>query len=128
MRRLERVPYGVLAVHYEIRGRVLQQTDQTPLAGLRVEGRVADFGADDFLGTGITGPNGEFVIEFDESRYREWIGDDDPDVYFHVYRCGELTPPRKDRCSGTSRTPRSKPTSWSRSANLPQAGPIATST
>ncbi len=81
---------GVLAVHYEIRGRVLQQTDRTPLAGLRVEGWDADFGADDFLGSAITGPNGEFVIEFDESRYREWIGDHDPDIYFPVYRCGDL--------------------------------------
>jgi FtsP/CotA-like multicopper oxidase with cupredoxin domain len=89
--RLERAsPLGVLAMYYVIRGRVLQETDRAPLAGLRVEAWDADFLADDLLGSAITGANGEFVIEFDESRYREWIGDHDPDIYFRVYRCGDL--------------------------------------
>lgn len=77
-------------MHYEIRGRVLQETDRAAVAGLRVEAWDADFLADDFLGSAISGPDGEFVIEFDESRYREWFGDHEPDIYFKVYRCGDL--------------------------------------
>jgi hypothetical protein len=52
--RPERVPLGVPAMYYEIRGRVLQETDRAPLAGLRVEAWDADFLADDFLGSAIT--------------------------------------------------------------------------
>jgi len=77
-------------MHYEIRGRLLVQQGRTPVAGLRVEAWDADLFADDLLGSAISGAGGEFVIEFDESLYQEWSLDRDPDIYFLVYRCGDL--------------------------------------
>ena len=82
-------PWGVLAVHYEIRGRVLQQTDRTPLAGLRVEGWDADLrGGAEFPRLSDHGtPTASSSSSSTSRAIASWIGDHDPDIYFRVYRC-----------------------------------------
>ncbi len=70
---------------YKIKGRV--KNDQgNPLSGLFVEAFDSDLTADDYLGNALTGPDGEFEIEFDDKMFKETfeILERRPDVYVVV--------------------------------------------
>lgn len=77
-------------VDFIIKGTVFETSSNNPISGVRVEAWDKDLGTDDYLGSAITGSDGKFTITFDESMFREWFFDRYPDIYFKVYRCGDL--------------------------------------
>jgi len=69
---------------YRIHGKVLSETTQKGVSGLRVEVWDKDPVQDDLLGNDVTDQDGVFSIEFDASYFNELCFDRDPDVYFKV--------------------------------------------
>lgn len=70
---------------YKLAGRVKDQQG-SPLSGLFVEAFDSDLSADDYLGNTLTGPQGEFEIDFDDKMFRKplEILERRPDVYIIV--------------------------------------------
>ena len=75
---------------FTIQGNVVEDPTGTPIEGVRVEAWDKDFGTDDYLASAISGPDGKFLITFDESMFDDWGFERYPDLYFKVYRCGDL--------------------------------------
>jgi hypothetical protein len=75
---------------FNIEGTIVETPGDAPASGLRVEALDKDFGTDDYLGFAITGPDGGFTITFDESMFEDLGFERYPDIYFKVFRCGEL--------------------------------------
>ena len=75
---------------FTVQGTVVEESTNHPVDGVRVEAWDKDFGTDDYLASAITGPNGAFTITFDESMFEDWGFESYPDLYFKVYRCGDL--------------------------------------
>lgn len=71
---------------YRIYGKVLSETTQKGVSGLRVEVWDKDPVQDDLLGNDVTDQDGVFSIEFDASYFNELCFDREPDVYFKVIR------------------------------------------
>src|SRR5918999_448600 len=77
-------------MNYTSHGRLVEEHTDTPVAGLRVEAWDKDPTSDDYLGSAVSGPDGEFTITFDESMFADWGSERYPDVYFKVFRCDDL--------------------------------------
>jgi FtsP/CotA-like multicopper oxidase with cupredoxin domain len=77
-------------MNYTFHGRLVEEHTDTPVAGLRVEAWDKDPTTDDYLGSAVSGPDGEFTITFDESMFADWGSERYPDVYFKVFRCDDL--------------------------------------
>jgi hypothetical protein len=71
---------------YTLRGRVINGAEK-PAPGLTVHAVDRDLiGKHDHLGTAVTGPEGEFTIDFKISDFAELLSDRQPDLYFRVYQ------------------------------------------
>ena len=77
-------------MNFEIRGRVVNSTDGSGIAALRVEAWDKDVLVDDCLDSAETDFNGTFVIRFGEEAFRDAGLDRLPDVYFKVFSEGHL--------------------------------------
>ena len=75
---------------FTIQGNVVEESTDTPVEGVRVEAWDKDFGTDDYLASAISGPDGKFFMIFDESMFDDWGFERYPDLYFKVFRCGDL--------------------------------------
>ena len=75
---------------YRIHGKVLSETTQKGVSGLRVEVWDKDPVQDDLLGNDVTDQDGLFSIEFDASYFNEFCFDREPDVYFKIIRGKQL--------------------------------------
>ncbi len=92
---------------FRIRGRVIDRWSRRGVAKVRVEAWDKDPFFTDLLGSAVTNERGTFLLEFDESYYRDWILDPLPDVFFKVLRRDEslsvVAPPlRRDLPAGDS--------------------------
>jgi hypothetical protein len=75
---------------FSIKGILLSRKDQQPLANLRIEAWDKDLLFDDFVGEAMSDANGEFTITFKQERFKEFIFDKFPDLYFKVFDKGVL--------------------------------------
>ena len=75
---------------YRISGRVIDRETRRGVAGARVEAWDKDLVFDDLVGGAVTDAAGAFLIEFDESYFRECFLDRQPDLFFKVFRADEL--------------------------------------
>ncbi|MEO1263022.1 MAG: LodA/GoxA family CTQ-dependent oxidase [Bacteroidota bacterium] len=74
---------------YTLLGRVVE--NDLYASGLLVKAYDKDtFSPDDLLGTDTTDASGEFIIDFKKSDFSLGFFDQNPDVYFEVYRNGTL--------------------------------------
>lgn len=74
---------------WTIAGRVVRDSDQSPLPGMRVFAYDVDTVQDDFLGSAITGEDGSFRIDYPGSAFRQTsvgVGYErgGPEIYFRV--------------------------------------------
>lgn len=75
---------------YSVRGKVIRESDGSPVSGLQVSAMDKDkIGRDDSLGTAITNKDGFFKIRFDTKDFRELIFDRKPDIYFVISQDGK---------------------------------------
>ena len=88
-------------------GRLIQEQKGKPLAALRIDAWDKDPSADDYLGSAISGPDGEFTITFDESMFADLGAERYPDVYFKVFRCDDLLLSTKNSLLWNVNTPKS---------------------
>lgn len=75
---------------FRIIGRVINRLTQRPLAGLRLETWDKDLICDDLVGSAISDEHGTFQITFDDSYFRDLFFDRHPDLFFKVFRAGQL--------------------------------------
>jgi hypothetical protein len=72
--------------NYSLTGKIINQSSGEGIEGLGVEVWDKDrIGKDDRLGMGITNPEGEFSVSFNEKQFMEFIFDKKPDLYFIVF-------------------------------------------
>ncbi len=81
---------------YCFNGRVIDRKSQSGIAGLRVEAWDKDLIFDDFVCSALTDKNGDFLISFDESHFREIFFDREPDLFFKIFRQDELIAQTRD--------------------------------
>jgi hypothetical protein len=81
---------------YQINGTVIDGNTQTGVSGLKVEAWDKDMKYDDLVGVAYTGRDGSFIIKFDNTYFREYAKDDQPDLYFKVFRGEKLLKNTKD--------------------------------
>src|SRR5215213_2275006 len=74
----------------KIRGRVIDGTTGSPLADLRVEAWDKDLLQNDLVGSCVSNAEGAFGIDFDEGYFKELFADRRPDLFFRVFKNGEL--------------------------------------
>jgi len=71
---------------YIINGQVVHEKTKKGVPGLRVEAYDKDYiTKDDYLGGAQTTDEGRFTIRFTSEKFREWIFDKKPDLFFQVY-------------------------------------------
>jgi hypothetical protein len=75
---------------FQISGRVVNAKTGRGIQGLRVEAWDKDLAASDLVGVASTDAGGAFRIEFERSYFRELFLDRRPDLFFKVFRGGEL--------------------------------------
>ena len=75
---------------FVIRGRVIELETQRGIDGLRVEVWDKDARFDNLVASAVTEVNGDFLLEFEDTRFREVYPEATPDLYFKVFRAREL--------------------------------------
>jgi hypothetical protein len=75
---------------FRIQGSVVSLETKVGISGLRVEAWDKDLLLDDLVGSSVTDSAGHFVIQFDETYYKELFLDRSPDLFFKVYKENEL--------------------------------------
>ena len=85
---------GELTFH--ISGQVVERKRRTPLGGLLVEAWDSDLFCDDFVGRAITDVDGNFHIQFSQIYFRELFIDREPDLYFKIFKGGQLIASTED--------------------------------
>ena len=75
---------------FRIFGRVIDRRSDIAVPKVRVEAWDKDLICDDLVGSATTNQQGAFLIEFDESYFRELFLDRRPDLYFKVFSEGLL--------------------------------------
>jgi hypothetical protein len=86
--RGSRAPTAAGAGIYRIEGTVLRRSTARPVVGARVEVWDKDPFFNDLLGSTTTDAQGEFVVEFDDSYFKEMFLDPKPDLFVKVLRHG----------------------------------------
>jgi len=71
---------------FQIIGRVINRMNRQGIKDLRVEAWDKDLIFNDLLGSANTDTQGNFQIEFDESRFNDLFGDEYPDLFFRVFQ------------------------------------------
>lgn len=75
---------------YRVFGCIIDKNSEKGVAGLRVEAWDKDLICDDLVGSTLTGKQGIFQIEFDDSYFKELFLDREPDLFFKVFRKREF--------------------------------------
>ena len=75
---------------YRIKGKVIEQSTRSGIAGLCVEAWDKDLIFDDLVGSTQTDVQGTFEIQFDESYFSELFLDRRPDLYFRIFYKGTM--------------------------------------
>ncbi len=81
---------------FKIRGQVIDRKTRQGLPGLRVEAWDKDLIVDDKIEEVVTREDGNFLMTFDESKFRELLFDRKPDLFFRIYRDKEFIKDTKD--------------------------------
>jgi hypothetical protein len=75
---------------FKVSGRLLDRQTGASLEGLRVEALDSDLLYDDLVGSAITGSEGRFRFEFDETYFAEIFEGREPELFFRVYEQNDL--------------------------------------
>jgi len=81
---------------YRTSGQVIEQRTRRGIAGLRVEAWDKDEKYDDLLGVDTTDGRGRFQMDFDQTYFREFSPDLEPELYFKVFRRKQLLKSTRD--------------------------------
>jgi len=81
---------------FKITGRVVNADTKEGIKGLRVEAWDKDLFVNDMVGSAITGEGGVFIIQFDESYFKELFIDRRPDLFFKVFKGTKLIKSTED--------------------------------
>lgn len=81
---------------YRIIGRIINRINRQGIEGLRIEAWDKDMIFNDLLGSATTDTQGKFLIDFDESRFKELFGDDHLDLFIRVFKEGVLIKSTED--------------------------------
>jgi hypothetical protein len=75
---------------FRIEGQVLNRKDKKGVPGLRVQAWDKDKKYDQVLGSATTDAKGYFLLEFNETDFKDRCGDTLPDVYFKIFLGDQL--------------------------------------
>ena len=81
---------------FRINGRVIDGATRQGIAALRVEAWDKDLISNDLVGSSVTDQQGAFQIEFTSSYFAELFKDQQPDLFFKVFREDELIKSTED--------------------------------
>ena len=75
---------------YKINGKVVELNSGEGIKGDRIEAWDKDLMVSDLVGSAVSNDNGVFRIEFTEEHFKELFFDRRPDLFFKVYRKGQM--------------------------------------
>jgi len=81
---------------FKITGKVISSDAKEGIKGFRVEAWDKDLLFNDMLGSAITGEDGVFRIQFEESYFEELFLDRRPDIFFKIFKGTELVKSTED--------------------------------
>ena len=81
---------------FHISGQVVDRNSRTALGDLLVEAWDSDLISDDFVASAITDADGNFHIKFTQTYFRELFFDRKPDLYFKIFKGGQLIASTED--------------------------------
>lgn len=81
---------------YRIEGRVTDVSSGASVPNVLVEAWDKDFIGDDLVGSATSDAQGKFVMEFNDSYFRELFSDHRPDLYFMVFLGDDLLASTED--------------------------------
>lgn len=81
---------------FRIWGRVVDSRTGQGIGGLRIEAWDQDLVFNDFVGSAVTDSQGAFIIEFDQSYFKEVFFDRRPDLFLKVFWNSRLIKSTKD--------------------------------
>jgi len=81
---------------FKITGKVVSSNTKEGIKGFRVEAWDKDLFVHDMVGSAITGEDGVFRIQFDESYFKELFLDSRPDLFFKVFKGARLIKSTED--------------------------------
>src|SRR6185295_14474758 len=75
---------------FRINGHVVDSESRSGVAGLHIEAWDKDLIFNDLVGSAVTDAQGAFLIELDRAYFKELFLDRKPDLFFKVFKDGEL--------------------------------------